>query len=130
MSKALCDELAETFNEFVEIYTQPGWTDLAKRSVLEKAQDIYSRYRAQKDAEPDLVAGGAGPEMPDGPYEAIDGVVFRKSVEMRNDDGTTSYTLGFPVCRPDKAVGAEQANTIAMLMNAGDAAFRKAQGHE
>jgi len=55
-------------------------------------------------------------------YEARNGVVWKRSVQ-RMDDATRTVriTMGFPVCTPSDYVGAEGAETIAALLNAGEA---------
>ncbi len=57
-------------------------------------------------------------------YYAKDGVVWKRPIEER-DDGLkmTVITIGFPICTMHEAVGAEAAETVAQLMNAGDGAL-------
>lgn len=55
------------------------------------------------------------------PYYAKDGVVWKHPVHKKNNDGTTTITVGFPVCEMHDAVGADAAETVAELMNLGDA---------
>lgn len=54
-----------------------------------------------------------------GPYYAKDGMVWKHPVYTKRDDGTTTITIGFPVCRMHDAVGDDAAETVAQLMNAG-----------
>ena len=59
----------------------------------------------------------------DGRYYAKGDVVWKSSVKTRNDDNTTSYTLGFPVCTVSPYVDAE---TVAEVLNQGDDQARAA----
>lgn len=53
------------------------------------------------------------------PYYAKDGMVWKHPVSTENDDGSCSISLGFPICTMHEAVGAEAAEKVAALMNAG-----------
>lgn len=61
-----------------------------------------------------------------GPYYAEHGMVWKDSIETANEDGSISVTMGFPVCTMHEIVGEDAADTVAELMNAGDAALSKA----
>lgn len=56
-------------------------------------------------------------------YYAKDGVVFKSPVERKRPDGGMNITIGFPVCTMHEAVGDDAAETVAQLMNAGEAAL-------
>jgi len=58
-------------------------------------------------------------ERQDCPYYAKDGRVWKSPVQRKNDDGSTTISIGFPVCRMDEAVGDGAAETVAYLMNRG-----------
>lgn len=53
-------------------------------------------------------------------YYAKGGSVRKASVHTRNDDGSTSMTLDFPVCSMTSIVGDDAAETLATLMNRGE----------
>jgi hypothetical protein len=57
------------------------------------------------------------------PYYAKDGKVWKRPIRTKNADGSTSITLGFPVCTMHETVGKEAAETVAALMNAGHVAL-------
>jgi hypothetical protein len=71
-------------------------------------------------SEQKLSLGGKGVEA--GPYYAKDGLVWKHPIVKENKGGGTTITIGFPICEPHDAVGVEAAETIAALMNLGDAA--------
>lgn len=54
-----------------------------------------------------------------GPYYASAGKVWKHPIERRNDDGSRTISLGFPVCTMHECVGDESAEAVANLMNAG-----------
>lgn len=56
-------------------------------------------------------------------YYARDGVVRKSPVRVEKPEGGAVITIGFPVCSMHPAVGAEGAETVAALMNAGEAAL-------
>jgi hypothetical protein len=53
-----------------------------------------------------------------GRYYAKDGVVWKAPIAHRNV-GSTSISIGFPVCKMHDAVGPEAAEAVAALMNLG-----------
>ena len=53
-----------------------------------------------------------------GPYTADGNVVRKKPETTKNADGSSSITIGFPVCVMHEAASG-QAATVASLMNAG-----------
>lgn len=53
------------------------------------------------------------------PYYAQNGAVWKHPIHTRNEDGTTSITIGFRVCTMSEMVGPDAAETVAVLMNAG-----------
>lgn len=63
------------------------------------------------------------------PYYAKDGMVWKHPIHTKHADGSTGITIGFPVCEMHDAVGADSAEIVAQLMNAGDAALKTAEGH-
>lgn len=60
-------------------------------------------------------------------YYAENGYVWKSPVHKRHDDGTTTVTIGFRVCKMMPEVGDEQAHAVAQLMNAGDAVLQERQ---
>ena len=60
--------------------------------------------------------------MSETPYYAKDGKVWKRSVETKHDDGSSSFTLEFPICEATELVGEDGAVSIAGLMNLGDEA--------
>lgn len=60
----------------------------------------------------------------DGSYYAEAGIVWKAPIRTPNADGTTCISIGFPVCTMHEAVGAGTAETVAKLMNAGEAVNR------
>jgi hypothetical protein len=60
----------------------------------------------------------------DPPYYAKAGSVWKRPVHRKTETGT-SITMGFRVCTMAPDVGHEAAETVAALMNAGDAAMNK-----
>lgn len=73
-------------------------------------------------------------ETVEGPYEARDGVVWKKPVETDHGDGKMSITIGFPVCLMHDVVGGDDeakqqaAVAVANLMNAGHAVLSEQEG--
>lgn len=55
----------------------------------------------------------------DGRYYARDGWVHKAPVQHDKQDGSTSFSLGFPVCEMSEYVGEDAAETVALLMNQG-----------
>ena len=60
--------------------------------------------------------------MNETPYYAKDGKVWKRSVETKHDDGSSSFTLEFPICEASELVGENGAASIAGLMNLGEEA--------
>jgi hypothetical protein len=56
----------------------------------------------------------------DGSYYAKDGVVWKRPVETKTAGGSR-ISIVFPVCKMSDIVGEEGAETVAELMNQGDA---------
>lgn len=56
-------------------------------------------------------------------YYARDGVVRKNPIRIEKPEGGTVITIGFPVCIMHECVGASSAETVAALMNAGEAAL-------
>lgn len=54
------------------------------------------------------------------PYYAKAGAVWKHPERHRKDNGTTTITVGFPVCTMSDFAGDEAAETVAALMNRGD----------
>lgn len=50
-------------------------------------------------------------------YTGKGGYVWKEPVETKHPDGTTSFTLGFRVCKVMPEVGDEAATTLAMMLN-------------
>jgi hypothetical protein len=65
----------------------------------------------------------------DGSYYAKDGKVWKAPHATKTDTGR-SISMGFPVCTMHEAVGAEAAETVAALMNAGVKALAQAAYEE
>ncbi|APT60036.1 hypothetical protein RGI145_22385 [Roseomonas gilardii] len=61
-------------------------------------------------------------EHTDGRYYARDGLVYKAPVQHDEPDGSTSFSLGFPVCKMLEYVGEDAAETVALLMNQGEQA--------
>jgi hypothetical protein len=61
-------------------------------------------------------------EHTDGRYYARDGLVYKAPVQHDKPDGSTSFSLGFPVCKVLEYVGEDAAETVALLMNQGEQA--------
>ena len=55
-------------------------------------------------------------------FYAENGTVWQSPKETKNDDGSRSISIGFPVCTMHEAVGAAAAEHVAGLMNLGAAA--------
>lgn len=53
------------------------------------------------------------------PYFAKDGMVWKHPLHRHNDNGTTTISIGFPICKMHEAVGDEAAEQVAELMNLG-----------
>lgn len=68
---------------------------------------------------------------PEKPLFYVDGkVVSKRSIETKNDDGSSNFTLGFPVCEVSEWVEPE---TVAKLLELGEVAvpaLRAALNHE
>lgn len=60
------------------------------------------------------------PDVAKGSYYAKDGFVWKRPVEKKVSGGT-QITIGFPVCKMHDAVGDDAAETVAQLMNLGEA---------
>lgn len=56
-------------------------------------------------------------------YYARDGVVRKSPIRVEKPEGGAVITIGFPVCTMHPAVGESGAETVAALMNAGEAAL-------
>lgn len=54
-----------------------------------------------------------------GPYYAKDGMVWKRPEHKSNPDGSTTITVGFPVCKMHDCVGPDAAAGVAHLMNVG-----------
>ena len=52
--------------------------------------------------------------MPEPLYRAKDNIVWKRPVKTENPDGTSNYTLGFPVCEAADGIAAED---IAKALN-------------
>jgi hypothetical protein len=64
--------------------------------------------------------------MTEGPYYAKAGCVWKRPIQRHDEVAkVTHITMGFRVCRMMDEVGDEAAETVAALMNAGDAALNK-----
>lgn len=55
----------------------------------------------------------------EGPYYAQAGMVWKRPVKTKNADGSTTISIGFPVCQMHDCVGPEAAAGVAHLMNVG-----------
>lgn len=55
-----------------------------------------------------------------GPYYANTDRVLKKPIHTNHNDGSTSITVGFPICIMHDAVGTEGGAIVAELMNRGD----------
>lgn len=56
------------------------------------------------------------PMKDDGSFYAKGGRVWRSPIGRKTETGT-NYTLGFPVCRPEDALGDDGADTLAAILN-------------
>lgn len=54
------------------------------------------------------------------PYQAKDGMVWKRPIHTPRDGGGVTIQVGFPVARMTEYAGGEQAATVAALMNRGD----------
>lgn len=68
--------------------------------------------------------------MPDPLYYAEGRTVFKRPVSQQKADGSTTTSLGFPVCEASEWVGDEGASAIAALLTAGETALREGQSDE
>jgi hypothetical protein len=80
-------------------------------SSLPKTAGPQVQDGARKAAKPDAESAPL--------YYAKDGLVWKRPVETKRENGTTTVSIGFPVCRMhDAAEG--QEGVVAELMNRGD----------
>jgi len=57
----------------------------------------------------------------DGSYYAKHGLVYKRPLRRQKPEGGTAISLGFPVCKMHEAAGDDAAETVAALMNRGEA---------
>lgn len=62
-----------------------------------------------------------GSDLSDGSYYAEGRVVRKAPLSRKRDDGTTSITIGFPVCTISEYLADDAAATLAELLNIGTA---------
>lgn len=53
-------------------------------------------------------------------YKAEGAIIFKASVHTKNADGSTSISVGFPVCEVTDWIGEDQATTVAELLCRGE----------
>jgi hypothetical protein len=98
-----------------------AWTSGVDRPnlILAIAEALRSALAEGRERERQAIRAAA---LAHAAYEVRDDRVFKKSIEERDDeDGSTHYTLGFPVCELSEYLdAAKDAPTIAAFLNAGD----------
>ena len=57
------------------------------------------------------------------PYHAKGRVIWKDSTETKHNDGSSSFSLAFPVCEMHECLAPPMAETIAEIMNRGEAAI-------